>query len=164
MTDEQDQDNDGGLADLPPGHLDQVDAAIADTRRRTARHVAPGRRVHSADRSAMPAALAEIQQRFASSIEDGTIRACAHLDPARPEPVHWLASRPAVMTCERCAQPHLAAFETGVGRCDRCRREHPHDVLRRVHFNAGIWIIHTALCKACFPEGGDLPADALADR
>jgi hypothetical protein len=152
MSDQHDD-----VGEYRPGYTDQVDAAIADAQARTARHAGPGRQAHSVEPGHLPPALAEMERRLLQRVEqlvasrgDG---ACPHIDPEHPSPMNWLASQPQAMLCDPCARPVLARFEAAVTRCDLCCRRFPHDDLRRIHVNSWIWMIHTALCAECFPEG-----------
>lgn len=147
---------------LPHPHgpyQDQLQAAAADAWQRTA--TAPGRRREAGDESELPPAIRKVSDQLHQAIgrwRDGQPgRVCPHKDPRRAEPTHWFAAVPDLRMCDRCAAPFVADFMAAVDQCDLCHGDYPHDVLTLIALNVGHFIVHTALCDDCYPEGADAP-------
>ena len=64
MSDQHDD-----VGEYRPGYTDQVDAAIADAKARTAHHVGAGRQAHEVEPGHLPPALAEIERRLLQRVE-----------------------------------------------------------------------------------------------
>lgn len=147
---------------------DQIRAAEADARRELAR--AGG--VQHAPAHTEPA-IDRLKERLGAQIDAGFYGDCGHFQPRAAQPVHWVPAIKDIWQCAACAKLLVDEWlREDYDRCDLCGRvltQVDQDVItteQRSLFEctAGVVIIHAVLCARCLPAGGDLPANALADR